>query len=191
MKRIPDDLAEKLLDASNQFTGTGLNISIDDVAAMADVPRATLYYYFSGKDDLVAFYLNDKFTRVGDAVLKASRGQGTVAERLEAALFAVLAALGEHPALCVELPAAVKSAGDYQEVMASAERVVLAPLRELLIEGRATGELEVEDPDTAAVALMGAINMVGMMQAVATGKIDSENTGPLLVPMLIKGVLKR
>ena len=193
MKRLPDDLSEKLLSISDRFGGTGLDISIDDVATMADVPRATLYYYFSGKDDLVSFYLNDKFTRVGDAVVKAARGEGSVADRLEAALTAILAAMGEHPAICVELPAAVKHSSDhdYQDVMMSAERVVMAPLRELLVEGRASGELDVTDPQTTAVGLMGAITMVGMMQVVTTGEIDAEGTAPLLVPTLIRGLLPR
>ena len=191
MRRPPDDLAQKLLDASEQFSGTGLDVSIDEVASMADVPRATLYYYFSGKDDLVAFFLNDKFTRVGDAVVKAVRSDGTVPERLDAALHAVLDALAAHPVICVELPAAVKQSGDYQEVMASVERVVVAPLRELLIEGRATGELEVPDPQTTAIALMGALTMVGMMQVVQTGTVDAATVGPDIIPLMINGLLKR
>ena len=191
MKRLPDDLAEKLLAASNQFTGTGLDISVDDVAQLTDVPRATLYYYFGGKDDLVAFYLNDKLARVGDAVEKAATGEGSVRHRLEASLNAVLHALAEHPVLCVELPAAVKQSGDYQEVMMAADRVVLTPLRKLLEEGRATGDLEVADPQTTAIALMGALNMVGMMQVVSTGAIDAAGTAPTLVPELINGLVRR
>ena len=191
MRRPPDDLAQKLLDASEHFSGTGLDVSIDDVANLTDVPRATLYYYFSGKDDLVAFFLNDKFTRVGDAVVKTARSEGSVAERLNASLYAVLDALAAHPVICVELPAAVKQSGDYQEVMASVERVVIAPLRELLIEGRATGELEVPDPQTTAIALMGALTMVGMMQVVQTGTFDAAAVGPDLIPGMINGLLKR
>ena len=46
MKQPPEDLAQKLIDASSQFGGTGLDVSMDQVAQAADVPRATLYYYF-------------------------------------------------------------------------------------------------------------------------------------------------
>ena len=191
MKRLPDNIAEKLLAASDHFSGTGLDISIDDCAKLADVPRATLYYYFGGKDDLVSFFLNDKLTRVGDAISKAAAGEGQVRDRLEATLTAVLHALAAHPVLCVELPAAIKQAGEYQEVMASMDRVVMAPLRELLIEGRATGELTVPDPATSAVALMGALSMVGMTQTVATGEIDAEGTAPLFVPQLVNGLVSK
>ena len=189
MKKLPDDLAQKLLDVSDDFQGTGLDVSVDDIARMTDVPRATLYYYFSGKDDLVAFYMNDKFTRIGDAVVKAATGSGTVVERLDSALTAVLHALAAHPVVCVELPAAIKQSGDFQEVMAAADRTVLTPLRELLIEGRATGELHIADPQMTAVALMGALNMVGMMQVVDTGGIEADRIAPALVPQLIHGLL--
>ena len=190
MKRPPDDLAEKLLEASDRFTGAGLDISIDDVAQLADVPRATLYYYFAGKDDLVAFYMNDKLSRIGNAVVKAATGEGNVTDRLAAALTAVLQALAQHPVICIELPTAIKQSGDFQEVMAAADRVVLAPLRELLQEGQANGELDVADPGTTAIALMGALNMVGMMQVIDTGAIDADDTAASLVPQLIGGLVK-
>ena len=64
MRKPPDDLARKLLEAGDELTGTRFDVSIDDVAKLTGVPRATLYYYFSGRDDLVAFYMNDKLTRV-------------------------------------------------------------------------------------------------------------------------------
>jgi AcrR family transcriptional regulator len=191
VKKLPGDLAHKLLEASNKFTGTGLDISVDDVATLAGVPRATLYYYFAGKDDLVAFYMQDKLDRVGDALAKALTQEGTVRERLETALTAGLQALAEHPVLCVELPVAMKKRGDYREVLAGIDRVVLAPLRELLNEGRASGELDVADPRTTAIALMGALNMVGMSQVVETGAIDVEGTAPSLVPQLVEGLVKR
>ena len=191
MRKPPDDLAEKLLEASDLFEGTGLDISVDECARLAGVPRATLYYYFGGKDDLVAFYLNDKLTRVGDAISKAAASEGAVCDRLEITLTAVLRALAEHPVLCVELPAAIKQSGEYQEVMAGMDRVVMAPLRELLIEGQATGELDIVDPAIAAVALMGALSMTGMTQAVATGEIDAEGIAAAIVPMLIRGLATR
>ena len=189
MRRPPDDLATKLLDASQHFTGTGLDISVDECARLAGVPRATLYYYVAGKDDLVAFFMNDKIERMGEAISKATAAEGNVTERLEQALVAVVHALAEYPVVCVELPAAVKGAGDHAEVMATVDRVVMAPLRALLIEGKANGDFDIPDPAMAAVAMMGALTMVGMMQTVATGGMDAGATAPAVVPQLINGIL--
>ncbi len=191
MKTPPDDLRDKLLSVSNQLTGTNLDVSIDEVAAMAEVPRATLYYYFSGKEDLISFFLSDKLQRASVAIQKAMAGEGTVVDRLEKTLTAVMHAMAEHPAICTEMPGAVKEAATHVEVMNEAERVMLAPFRELLIEGKASGELFIPDVNTTAIALMGAVNMVAMFQLVQTGTIDEENTNAALIPQLIQGVLPR
>ncbi len=46
MKKLPEDLANKLLDASHRMPeGSGFDISVDEVAQIAEIPRATLYYY--------------------------------------------------------------------------------------------------------------------------------------------------
>ena len=191
MKKPPEELAQKLLSVSDQLTGTDLDVSIDDIAKMADVPRATLYYYFSGKEDLISFFLSDKLHRASIAIQKAMAGEGTVVERLENTLLAVMQAMMEHPALCTEMPGAIKDAAKYGEVVNEAERVMLAPFRELLNEGKATGELAIEDVDLAAISLMGAVNMVGMFQLVQTGTIDVESTTAVLIPQLMQGVVPR
>ena len=191
MKRLPEDLASKLLEASNQLEGTNLDVSIDHVAQMADIPRATLYYYFSGKDDLVGFFLADKLNRAGVAIQKAIASEGTVVERLERTLSSVMQAMAEHPTLCTEMPGAIKEAGKFSDVVNGADRLMLAPLRELLIEGKATGELVITDVNTAAIALMGAVNMVAMFQLVQSGSVDVETSNRELIPQLVQGLLPR
>jgi len=74
--------------------------------------------------------------------------------------------------------------------MASMDRVVLTPLRELLIEGKAVGEFEIADPVTTSFALMGAVNLVAMMEVVQPGTIDVDATAATVVPQLVKGLLK-
>lgn len=192
MKRLPEDLAAKLLDVSDELPkGRGFDITIDEMAKLAGIPRATLYYYFSGRADLVQFYLNDKLERTAQAIEKAAAGEGTLVERLESVLTAILHALAAHPRMCVELPAALKAIDEFEGVVANAQRWVLSPLREILIEGRTTGELVVPDVDLAAVSLVGALNMVGMFQIVTTGTFDAETTAQALVPQLMRGLLPR
>ncbi len=191
MKKLPEDLAAKLIDAGEQLSGTNLDVSIDEMAQLAEIPRATLYYYFSGKDDLISFFLQDKLNRASVAVQKAISKEGSVVERLEGALAAVLEVMAAHPTLCTEMPAAVRDAGKYEDVVNGADRLLLAPFRELLIEGKATGELVLSDVNTAAVALMGAVNMVAMFQLVQTGTLDVEKTNAALIPQLIQGLLPR
>ncbi len=97
----------------------------------------------------------------------------------------------EHPAICTEMPGAIKEAAKYSEVMNEAEKVILAPISELLTEGKANGQLAMTDVNTTAIALMGAVNMVAMFQLVQTGTIDMEATKSALIPQLIQSVLPR
>jgi AcrR family transcriptional regulator len=191
MKRPPDDLAQKLLDVSDQFRGTGFDISIDEVAAASDVPRATLYYYFSGRDDLVSFYMNDKLDRMHTTVQKAVASEGTPTQRLERVIREVTSKMIEYPVLCMELPVALRRSEDFAEVMLNAERTVGAPLRELLIEGRAVGEFDFEDLDVTITAMNGAVMQVAMMEVLRNPEPDVDGVGDKLAGAIIRGLAAR
>ncbi len=192
MKKLPEDLANKLLDASHQMPeGSGFDVSVDEVARMADIPRATLYYYFSGKDDLVEFYLNDLMDRTRTAIQKAAASEGTTAERLATVMTAVIGAFAEYPRMCLELPGAIKAGQDHAVLMANMDRSVMAPFREVLIEGRGAGELSFTDVEVAADAIMGALHMVSMKALIMNGTLDAQETADAVVPQLINGLLPR
>ena len=192
MKKLPEDLANKLLDASHQMPeGSGFDVSVDEVARMADIPRATLYYYFSGKDDLVEFYLNDLMDRTRTAIQKAAASEGTTAERLATVMTAVIGAFAEYPRMCLELPGAIKAGQDHAVLMANMDRSVMEPFREVLIEGRGAGELSFTDVEVAADAIMGALHMVSMKALIMNGTLDAKETADAVVPQLINGLLPR
>ena len=192
MKKLPEDLATKLLHASNEFPeGSGFDVSIEEVARIADIPRATLYYYFSGKDDLVEFYLNDLMDRTRTAIEKAAASEGSSADRLANVMTSVIGSFAEYPKMCLELPSAIKSGEDHVVLMANMDRSVMTPFREVLIEGRAAGELAVVDVEMAADAIMGALHMVCMKTLILKGAIDAEELASIIVPQLVNGLLPR
>lgn len=191
MKRPPEDLAQKLIDVSEQFKGTGLDISIDEVAVAADVPRATLYYYFSGRDDLVSFFMNDKLDRMHTTVQKAVVSEGTPTQRMERVIREVTRKLIEYPVLCMELPIALRRSDDFSEVMLNAERTVGAPLRELLIEGKALGEFAFEDLDLTITAMNGAVMQVAMMEVLRNPEPDAVGVADNLAGAIIHGLATR
>jgi TetR/AcrR family transcriptional regulator len=192
MKKLPEDLANKLLEASSQMPeGPGFDVSVDEVARLADIPRATLYYYFSGKEDLVDFYLNDLMDRTRVAIQKAAASEGTTAERLAAVMTAAIGAFAEFPKMCVGMPAAMKASEDHATFMANVDRSVMAPLRDVLIEGREAGELSFGDVEVAADAIMGALHMVSMKALIVRGTLDAQATAATVVPQLINGLLPR
>ncbi len=192
MKQPPDDLVVKLLEASNQFTGTGLDVSMEEVAEAAGVPRATLYYYFSGRDDLINFYLANKLDSVSAAMEKAAASEGTAIERLGAMTRGVLHAMAAQPALCTELPEALRRAGtSFSEVAIKAEVVMRSPMREVLIEGKASGELNVPDVELVIDALYGSIGQVALIRLTRDGAFDPDRVADKLIPLIASGLVAR
>ena len=192
MKKLPPALAEKLLEASAQMPeGSGLDVSVDEIARMTGVPRATLYYYFSGKDDLVQFFLTDLMERTRVAIQKAAATEGSVEDGLRDVMTGIIGAFAEYPKMCMELPAAIKAGPDYAEVMLKMDEAVMTPLRDVLIEGKTSEQLSYQDVDTAANAIMGALHMVSMTRLLRTGHLDADETAAAVVPQLINGLLPR
>ena len=162
---------------------------MDDLAVATGIPRATLYYYFSGKNDVLSFLLTQKVLRGTAVVAEAAAGSGTPTERLAAVLRAMLHAMAESPVLCTRLLGwmVTERGGD---VFVETERALMAPVRELLIEGRAAGEFSDLDPFDAATALMGAVSMVAMRHA-TSGSFDPDAIADRLVPSLLDGLRTR
>ncbi len=188
MKKVPEDLAAKLYAHGDRFLAEGSEVRLDQVAEIVEVPRATLYYYFSGKDDLVSFLMTEKMARVATEVEKARSQDGAAIDRFAGALRASVCELGANPALCLNLMLAVGRMEAMAEVMFAADRAVMAPLRELLIEARAVGDVDVADIDVTVSALMGGINMAVMQRYALAGEVDATTLADQLVPQFIDGL---
>jgi len=190
VKAPPAELAERLWAVSDQVLAPGTDMKIDDLAALAGVPRATLYYYFSGKDDVFAFLLAEKLRRGTEAVTAAAQEPGDAVQRLEAVLRAILRSLAEHPELCTRLLGAVIDQGNGGELMAEIERTLLAPVRALLAEADDARELVVRDASTTTLAMMGAVAIVAMVRT-ASNSFDPDEVAKSLIPLFLDGLCPR
>ena len=186
VKTPPPELAERLWAVGDRVLEPGTDLRIDELAELTGVPRATLYYYFSGKDDVLAFLLAQKIERGTAAVADAAHGPGTPTERLETVLRAMLSAMADHPALCTRLMGTMATDGGGQ-IMMEIERAIMAPVRELLETGQAAGEFADVDPVDATTSLVGAISMVAMRHTI-NGDFDPEAVAARLVPQLLHGL---
>jgi AcrR family transcriptional regulator len=188
MKQPPDELAERLYGLGEELLSRGLDLRIDDVAQVAGIPRATLYYYFSGKEDLVAYLMSEKAARMGAGVQKAVAEPGTPVERLRAAIEVMIDGMEESPSLCINLLAAMGHGPAMASLVMSTEQSVFAPLRELLIEGRATGDLVMGELDAACAAIGGAIMLASLRDFVTHGRVRGDELKATLVPQLVEGL---
>ncbi len=191
MKKVPEDLAAKLHSVGDQFLAQGDDARIDRVVEELGIARATLYYYFSGKDDLTTFFMQEKLERIGAVVQKAKAGEGTAMERFEAAMRAAVYELASNPALCLNLTRAVGRMEAMAEILAASEQAVMAPLRELLIEARAVGDADVADIDLTIASLMGGTNMAVLNRWALTGEVDPDGMAQHAVTQFLNGVRAR
>jgi len=186
VKQPPPELAERLWEVSDRFLALGSDVKVDELAEMSGVPRATIYYYFSGKDDVMAFLLTQKVQRASVVVAQAAARSGTVAERLSDVFRAMLHQMADHPALCTRLLCWMTTPTAEQLVL-EAQGSLMAPVRALFDAGQASGELAAIDPIDATTAVMGALSMVAMRHTV-NGDFDPDEIAADLIPRLLDGL---
>ena len=191
MKKVPEDLAAKLYSVGDQFLAQGSEARVDQIVEDLGIARATLYYYFSGKDDLVTFFMQEKMERIATEVHKAKAGEGPTLERFEAALRATIYEFASNPALCLHLTIATGRTEAMADVMMAADRAIMAPLRELLIEARAVGDADVADVDLAISALMGGVGAAVQQRWAVTGEVDPDDIAQFAVTLFLNGVRPR
>lgn len=154
MKTPPDDLAARLLARTDWLLADAMP-RFDDVARAVGVSRASLYYYFSGQDDLTAFLLAAHAEDAAAHVAGMVDPEAAPPERLRQMVRAMVGFLGAHPAVCSGLlRAADRGMG---EVLAVNDAAVGQPLRAVLRACQRDGAARFEDVQLAADAAVGAM----------------------------------
>lgn len=159
MKTPSPDLTARLLAAAPELLRPEGVPRFEDVAELVGVSRATLYYYFAGQDDLLAFLLAAHVEEGASALAAADPGSGPVPERLRAVMTAVLTFLGERPAVCSGLLSAASSGGQLDRVLAANDAHIAGPIRDLVEAGVSDGDFDVPDAADATNAILGAALM--------------------------------
>ncbi|TDC76524.1 TetR/AcrR family transcriptional regulator [Micromonospora sp. KC606] len=176
MRTPPPDLAGRLLDASAELLRADDPPQLADVARLMGVARATLYYYFAGREDLLAFILAAHVREGGQVMATADDEALPAPERLRAVLAAMCSYLGARPFVCTGLLTAAGAGGRMHEVLAANDAVIGAHLRRILQEGVNVGtlggtaqhNLDATDVADAANAAMGAVLLAVLGRAAAT-----------------------
>lgn len=192
MRPVPADMAAKLEAAADSIGRAFEDVRIDEIAEASGIPRATLYYYFHGKDEILAFLLRSALTDLVAAATDALRGPGDAAERLRALTAAQLRHLRDHPGTSQLLIANLGKAGQLPDIAAQLDDGFHGPVRKLLREGIDDGSLrDVGDSEIAASAFFGAVTAVGLRGIVVHGAVHVEEIMRSLTPLFWEGVAVR
>lgn len=175
MRTLPSTIAAKLTAAAELFAERGVDeTKMEDVAQATGVPKATLYYYFAGKEELLAHLLADALQAISDAVHVALDGPGVAADRLRGVVAAQVDVMNDHPAVCRALLSELGRAGRIPEIAEAIADAYYRPVARVLAEGAADGSLRpVDDHDDALMAVFGAVTIMGLHHLVRGERIPA------------------
>ena len=189
VKTPSPNLAGRLLDITEQALRTDPPPRLEDLAQLIGVSRATLYYYFSGRDDLLTFLLTEHAKEGGRAVAAAMGSEDAPRARLRAMVGAMVEYLGSHPGICAGLLGALGESGRMDEALQANETWILQPMRELLAEGRQDGVFAIDDVGDAANAILGGVLLGVLGRSMAGGDTSEAGFRDRLSEQAVRGVL--
>jgi AcrR family transcriptional regulator len=187
-RQVPDGLADKLTSAAAGFAVAFDDLRLEDIATASGIPRATLYYYFAGKDDVLAFLLRSMLDDLRVSVATALEVEGDTHTRLRAVMRAQFGHLAANPAASQLLVMNLGRAGRVGTIASGIDDGFHAPVRQILTDGIAAGHLAAIDVDVTAAAMFGAVTVVGLRSLVATGDLDVDATTDRLFPVFWSGM---
>jgi AcrR family transcriptional regulator len=187
-RRVPAGLADKLTTAASGFAVSFDDVGMEDIASASGIPRATLYYYFAGKDDVLGFLLRSMLDDLRESVAVALDAGGDARNRLAAVVRAQLAHLAANPAASQLLLMNLGRAGRLGDIATGIDTGFHAPVRRVLADGVASGELVDLDVELTASAFYGAVTIVGLRSLVITGGVDVDAITERLFPVFWSGV---
>jgi TetR/AcrR family transcriptional regulator len=178
MREIPPQIAERLSAAAELFAERGLNdTKIEEIAAATGIAKATLYYYFAGKEDILAFLLEDGLRD---------------AQRLGAVISAQLRVMAQRPAVCRALIGELGRAARIPVIADMISTAYLKPVENLLIAGASDGSLVTQhDPRSAAIALFGAVTTSAITYLVTDNTLDEALVARTIQSILLEGLRPR
>jgi TetR/AcrR family transcriptional regulator len=156
MRRPPSKLVQRLLSVSDEVLRLDPALRLEDIAALIGSSRATLYYHFSGRDDLVAFLVEEHLRVAAEIIELAVTPPGPPVVQLRSAITALVGFLGGQPGVCAGLLSFAGATGRLETLMAAKDAQLATPLRKLLDEGAATYQFTISDSRDAANAILGA-----------------------------------
>ncbi|MET3963204.1 TetR/AcrR family transcriptional regulator [Marmoricola sp. OAE513] len=161
MRKVPAQIASQLQNALPLIAGQGLEqTKIDEIADASGVPKATLYYYFSGKEEILAFLFEDMLTAIADQAAMAAGTEGTAKERLEAVVKTQIRLLVENPDLGAALIGDLGRVARTPTLIDALAQAFYAPVEGLMVEGNKDGSLrEIHNPLLGSMSIFGSVIM--------------------------------
>jgi TetR/AcrR family transcriptional regulator, fatty acid metabolism regulator protein len=189
---LEGDKREAILRAATDVFASGgfFNSQVADVARAAGVAAGTVYLYFRSKDDLLV--------SIFDRTMREwiEEGRASVApiqdpvERLRAIARVHLGRMGRDRSLAVVFQVELRQSTKFMErFSATALREYLGIIREVIVEGQATGAFRREiNPTLAAKLFFGGLDEMATNWILSTRRYAPVNDVDAILDLFVGGV---
>ncbi len=190
MRTLPPAMRQKVLVAAELFAEQGLDATkMEDIATATGVPKATLYYYFDGKEEILTFLFTEILDEVATAITGALATPGSAADRLGAAVLAHLQVFERFPMASRALQFDLGRAARIPVIASRVDAAFVKPVLTLLIEGANDGSLRPTDhPRLAALGILGAVTTTAINALTVAPVHRTDEVAAELVTLVLSGV---
>lgn len=187
---VPDaatDTRARLIAAARQvICEVGVKRArMEDIAALAGVSRAALYYHFNTKSDLAMAIADDVFQQL-TATVRAALADGP----LDGVIAATVRFFNDQAALARLLVTEMALPNDPMQLLMRHRDVLLALLRRRITADIAAGRIRPMDPDVAAQAVAGLMR-AAPLELLCNESADAEHLITELTTFLRHALLPR
>ena len=189
IRPLPDELADRIDLAAPVFADNGLDATrIDDLAKATGIPRATLYYYFRGKEHILAHLLSRTLRQMTAKLSDVAAEPGTGRERLARLVREHLVFIGEHGPTYRLLFAELGRAASLVDIAAGVDLAIVSPIRQALRDGNNDGSLRVDDVTAASSVVYGTVLVTGMQHLLLGNKGDLGDRADAVSKVILHGI---
>jgi AcrR family transcriptional regulator len=177
------------VDVVTDYGAAGL--TMDRVAAAAQVAKGSLYNYFRDKQGLLRFVYEKSYEPIGRRVREIAGSDKAAAEKLEAIARTYFEYVDSHQRLFDFLLNDAVVRGRLKSEQDSLRSHAIEELTEIVEEGILAGDFRPANAERVAEMLLGAVRQMAERQ-LATGRLEPvEETVGALVGVFLDGIASR
>jgi AcrR family transcriptional regulator len=191
VREVTETIAAALPNASAVFAARGLDgTRMDDIVEATGIPRPTLYYHFSSKEEILGWLLRRLTRDLAVDIGQILDRDEPADQRLVAIIDAYLRLFDEHRELCTVLLTELGRITRIPELADAVWATFHEPVRKMLYAGEQDGSLRAVDDEMAASAIFGAVTMVGLHYIVTGQPVDAGTMSTRLDDLVLQGLVE-
>jgi AcrR family transcriptional regulator len=168
-EKLRKETTQKILDAAVAvFATKGSAATMAEIATKAGVSQGLAYHYFKSKEEIFAILVEQAAEAGGGPVERINQIQGTPGKRLALLITYILEDYRQNSGMAQVMYNVLEdetAPSDLKDLVRRNGKAIQDIMRQLIVEGQATGEIVNEDPDQLMVVLLAFFN--GLMKRAA------------------------